>query len=113
MASYFLFVLVGILSLLGILGAADEWGNSTPAFYKIYVSPNEIISTPSGTFYVTPEGEREPVRMVSQDSEGTYVILITQYCPSCGRAYSGKVCSEGYSCPLYQIQSFPHIWCDH
>lgn len=84
-----------------------------PAFTKIYVQPNEILTTYSGSFYISPEGVYEPVRCIRQDCDGTFVILITHYCPSCGIAYKGKVPLEGYSCPLYQKQSFPHIWCDH
>lgn len=91
----------------------DDTTLPPPPFEKIYVSPSEVICTSQGTFYITQEDNFWPVRSIRRDAYGTYVILITQECPICGRWSASKDAPEGYSCPYFQSEVRPHIWCDH
>lgn len=79
-------------------------------FEKIYVTPQDVISTPEGTYYVTPDGDMEKVRAVLRDCCGTYIIKIAHICPVCGYACCEKNPPEGYDCPLWKIEVLPHIW---
>lgn len=108
-----LWAILGLLLTFSPL-SADELPPRPPPFEKIYVSPQEILSTPQGIFYISPEGEYRPVRTIRRDKDGrTFVILITQECPICGRWCTGKSCPEGYDCPFFELEVRPHCWTDH
>lgn len=85
-----------------------------PAFEKIYVMPMDILGTPDGTFYVTPEGLHRRVRTIRRDKDGrTYVILVTQQCPICGRYCEEKTAPDGYCCPFFEREIRHNYWTDH
>lgn len=91
---------------------ANEWA-LVPPFEKIYVTPSEILMTPEGTFYRSPlTGECDPIRAVRRDCNGLYVLKVWMQCPVCGNYCTGKKPPEGYECPLWEIEAFPHIWVD-
>ncbi len=73
-----------------------------PPFEKIYVSPNDVFCTPYGSYYCSPSGAYEPIRKISCDNEGTYIIKIIRQCPTCGRYHFGKdtVSENGFNCVI-------------
>jgi hypothetical protein len=77
MTKFFLFYLIGFELCHTLLNALQI--SYTPPFEKIYVTPHEILSTPSGTFYRSCTGEEFCVRCLNCDPCGTYVILIKSF----------------------------------
>ena len=53
--SYIIFTLLAIIALPLQCSAEDV--ERPPAFEKLYVTPHEILSTPEGTYYLSPTGE--------------------------------------------------------
>lgn len=101
--SHFAFILLVIASTpCSLFG---EGVNKLPAFEKLYVTPNDVLCTPEGTFYHSPEGEYLKVCSINRDAHGPYVILITRQCPICGRYYNDHTDAiEGYSCEVWDIK---------
>lgn len=83
-----------------------------PPFEKIYVGPNDLMTTPQGCYYVNRWGEKEKVCAVLNDCYGCYVIKITRQCPVCGRCCNDTKSPEGYDCPFGKVEIQPHVWAD-
>lgn len=81
-----------------------------PAFEKIYVTPMQILSTTNGIYYHPDPNTYIRTSAVRRDCHGTYVILIPRQCPICLETTYEKNPREGYDCPLYETEVFPHIW---
>lgn len=94
----------------------EDWANthqervSPPPFEKIYVGPNDLMTTPQGCYYINAWGEKEKVCAVLNDCHGCYVIRITRLCPVCGRCCNENKAPEGYDCPFGKLEVLPHIW---
>jgi len=99
-----------LLMMITVLPFAYSNEKSLPPFEKIYVTPYEIYTTPFGSYYRNPSGESEMVSCISNDSEGTYVIIINRQCPNCGRCYHGDTPEKGYCCPLNEKYDVPFTW---
>ncbi len=83
-----------------------------PAFEKIYICQNQLLTTPEGRYYVNPNGEQVKVRALLQDCEGTYIIVINHQCPLCGRCWEGAHSHDDYDCPIYQKEVVQNLWSD-
>jgi len=94
----------------------EEWANThyesakPPPFEKIYVGPDNLMTTSQGCYYINSWGQKEKVCAVLYDCHGCYVIRITRQCPVCGRCCDGNKSPEGYDCPFGKIEVLPHIW---
>lgn len=111
MAYIFGLIFVGFFSLGASGNPLFSQEGHPPPFEKIYVTPSDILSTPEGTFYISPEGKQEKVRAIRSDHQGTYIIKFLRKCPVCERYYSGDTPEEGYDCPLWSSEVLPHLWC--
>lgn len=87
-----------------------EFEHRPPAFVKIYVQRDQIVMTPLGPFYFNRAGSWEPIRSLSEDMDGLYVIKIQTQCPLCGRCYSGKKIPEDMGCPVWKQEVLPNFW---
>lgn len=83
---------------------------SPPAFEKIYISRDQVVGLPDGTYVRHSCGNLEKVRALLEDCDGLYVLLIETQCPLCGCCYKGKEPPEGMGCPIYQRESRPYVW---
>jgi hypothetical protein len=84
--------------------------DAPPAFEKVYVSKEEIVSFPDGIYLKHACGNLEKVRALREDCEGLYVLLIETQCPLCGCCYKGKEPPEGMGCPIYLQEIRPYVW---
>lgn len=81
-----------------------------PAFEKIYVTRNQIISMQDGIYLKHECGNLEKVRALREDCEGLYVLLIETQCPLCGVCYKGKTPPEEMGCPIFEMERLPNLW---
>lgn len=108
-SNYFIIFIIATL-LLGSVPALSNTVNQPPrAFDKIYVTPQDILCTSEGTFYLSPTGETVKVSSISRDGHGAYILLIDRQCPHCGRIHTKETnyCEEGFTCPLWDLQPDP------
>lgn len=97
-----------LIIILPCLGYCEDVARP-PVFERFYVAPNEILSTPYGTFYYSPDGEKIRVSCIGRDAEGTYVVLITRQCPCCGRYYyHASEKEEDFVCPIWEGENDPY-----
>ena len=95
---------VAIIALIiPFLVQADELEDQnaviSPQFEKIYVTPDQILLTQEGIFYLTPLGSVSPVRILASDLQGIYIIGEVYRCPGCSRINRG-ICTNP-ACSMY------------
>lgn len=66
---------------------------------KIYVSPDQVVLTTEGIFFITDAG-LTPVSFISSDIHGLYVMRGYYQCPACGRYNANDVCQNS-NCPMF------------
>lgn len=81
-----------------------------PAFEKVYVTREEIISLQDGIYLKKCCGQLEKVRALLEDCDGLYVLFVDTQCPLCGTCYKGKAPAEGMCCPIYENESRPFLY---
>lgn len=92
-------------------GFRNKWEyESPPAFEKIYVERNQILSMQDGLYLKHDCGSLVKIRALREDCEGPYVLLIETQCPLCGACYSGKEPPDGLCCPIYDVETRPYQW---
>ena len=96
----------------GLSFSAEHKDPIEPAFQKIHVQPNELVSTPDGTYYIDENCQMTKVKTILGDEDGLYVILIRYQCPLCGRTYSEKEPDDEYGCPIFKRRVNSKIWLD-
>lgn len=87
-----------------------EFESKPPAFEKIYVTRDVILSMQDGIYLKHSCGNLQKVRCLRHDCEGMYVLLIETQCPLCGACYSGKEPPEGMCCPMFEVQTRQNVW---
>lgn len=83
---------------------------SPPAFEKVYVCRDQLISMQDGMYFKGKCGHLEKIRTLLEDCDGLYVLMIQAQCPLCGACYYGKEPPDGMGCPLYELEVRPYVW---
>jgi hypothetical protein len=96
----------------GLSFSAEHKNPIEPAFEKVYVQIDQLVSTPNGTYYIDDNDQMTKVKSVLGDEDGLYVILIRYQCPLCGKTYSEKEPDAEYDCPIFKRKINSKIWLD-
>jgi hypothetical protein len=109
-----LLLLIGAQGLYcqGLTFSSDHKGPIEPAFEKIYVSHDQLVTFADGVYYFAPDGTSVKARTVSFDEDGMFIITINHQCPLCGRCWSETTPDEEYDCPIFKRRVHPKIWAD-
>lgn len=86
------------------------YASELPPFEKIYVTQNQLVTFPDGTYYYDEMGNSTKVKTILCDSRGMYILIVRYQCPSCGRCWEKNKPDEGYECPIFHRQYGPWIW---
>lgn len=89
------------LMLTGFFSPAFPSENCIRAENKTYVSSDQILVMPHGIFYLNESGHAQPVKFLSSDENGLFVVDDYKQCFACG-AWSEDGSLHKPNCPFYK-----------
>ncbi len=96
----------------GLTFPPDHKTPREPAFEKIYVTHDQLVTFADGVYYYAPDGTSCKAHTVSFEEDGMFIITIKHQCPLCGRCWSETTPDEEWGCPIFKRRVHPKIWAD-